>query len=92
MARSEHRHVHIAVYASAILALMSISAAWGAEKPNILFIMGDDIGWMQVCSWWRLLDIQKLNTMGVFGNRRLEARGSYLGRKFPVRKRCNVFR
>ena len=48
MARSEHRHAHIAVYASAILALMSISAAWGAEKPNILFIMGDDIGWMQV--------------------------------------------
>jgi len=23
------------------------AVAWGADKPNILFVMGDDIGWMQ---------------------------------------------
>jgi arylsulfatase len=31
------------------MVLPGVRAAWAADqKPNILFIMGDDIGWMQV--------------------------------------------
>jgi arylsulfatase len=32
-------------------------AATGAQKPNILFIMGDDIGWMQVGAYHRGLGL-----------------------------------
>lgn len=37
----------LAVLAAAAV-LVSVAAAQAADKPNILFIMGDDIGWMQV--------------------------------------------
>jgi hypothetical protein len=49
--RTQHRHAG----ALATLTVLSISlaalaapAAAQEKKPNILFIMGDDIGWMQV--------------------------------------------
>ena len=28
-----------------VLALLAMTSAWGAERPNILFIVGDDVGW-----------------------------------------------
>ena len=35
----------------AIIGLSVTHAAWGSDKPNIMFIMADDIGWMQVQSY-----------------------------------------
>jgi hypothetical protein len=46
MASSRRGLSTMAVFAIAILALMFDSPAWTADKPNILFIMGTDIGWM----------------------------------------------
>ncbi|WP_281431808.1 arylsulfatase [Rhizobium setariae] len=37
----------LATFAAALLAGASPAAAQETQKPNILFIMGDDIGWMQ---------------------------------------------
>ncbi|WP_425523755.1 arylsulfatase [Rhizobium setariae] len=37
----------MATFAAALLAGASPAAAQETQKPNILFIMGDDIGWMQ---------------------------------------------
>jgi len=34
------------VLAGTILALLSVASASAANKRNILFIMGDDIGWV----------------------------------------------
>ncbi len=46
---SAKRGLSKAVVATAtILALISAVSVQAADKPNILFIMGDDIGWMQV--------------------------------------------
>ena len=38
-----------AIALAAVGLLMAASSAWAqaTAKPNILFIMGDDIGWMQ---------------------------------------------
>ena len=41
------RLVLAALAAAASLAAAQPAAAQEARKPNILFIMGDDIGWMQ---------------------------------------------
>ena len=41
------RRVFSGFIAAVLLALMAASPAAAQQKPNILFIMGDDIGWMQ---------------------------------------------
>ena len=44
------RWIALAALAAAVpfgLAAVNSAAAQEAKKPNILFIMGDDIGWMQ---------------------------------------------
>ena len=33
------------------------------KKPNILFIMGDDIGWMQVVSYQEIWDLARRPTL-----------------------------
>src|SRR5207247_9164840 len=38
---------------SLIVALVALSAQAADKKPNILFIMGDDIGWMQPSCYHR---------------------------------------
>jgi hypothetical protein len=49
--RSWFRVAAAAVCAGGVFALVGSSAARAAGgKPNILFIMGDDIGWMQPVS------------------------------------------
>jgi hypothetical protein len=40
-----------AVAAAAIVASAPVAAQQQQQKPNILFIMGDDIGWMQLGSY-----------------------------------------
>ena len=43
------RHLWLALLAFAVLGMVASmpAAAQQQQKPNILFIMGDDIGWMQ---------------------------------------------
>ena len=41
------RRVFSASIAALLLALFAALPASAQQKPNILFIMGDDIGWMQ---------------------------------------------
>ena len=41
------RRIWLALVAIAIGMAMLAAPASAQEKPNILFIMGDDIGWMQ---------------------------------------------
>ena len=53
---TSRRHAGAIAFMAAFLSLglAAISAAPAAaqeKKPNILFIMGDDIGWMQVVSY-----------------------------------------
>jgi arylsulfatase A-like enzyme len=48
MASPDRRRLMASVLAGTILALLSAAYALAADKPNIMFIMGDDIGWMQV--------------------------------------------
>ena len=42
------RYFAIALMIGTLVGLSVAHAAWAADKPNILIIMGDDIGWMQV--------------------------------------------
>ena len=48
MASPDGRRWKASILAGTILALLSAASASAANKPNILFIMADDIGWMQV--------------------------------------------
>jgi hypothetical protein len=41
------RRLAIALMTGALMSLSVKYAAWAADKPNILFIMGDDIGYLQ---------------------------------------------
>src|SRR4029079_13827669 len=44
------------------LALLAGSPAWAQSKPNILFIMGDDIGWIQPSIYHRgLMVVERAN-------------------------------
>ena len=47
---------------AAALVAASVPAAAQPQKPNILFIMGDDIGWMQPSIYHRGLMVVKLPT------------------------------
>jgi arylsulfatase len=45
------RYIWFGLLASVVAAMVTIiPAAAQQQKPNILFIMGDDIGWMQLGS------------------------------------------
>jgi len=42
------RNLAVALLIGAVIGVSFVHAAWAQDKkPNILFIMGDDIGWMQ---------------------------------------------
>ena len=43
------------------------------KKPNILFIMGDDIGWMQVVSYQGGLELAKRPTLTALPTRGLSS-------------------
>jgi arylsulfatase A-like enzyme len=47
MKRMTTRFIQAATGVAAAMALFGAAPAPAADKPNILFIMGDDIGWMQ---------------------------------------------
>ncbi len=51
-----------------ILALMAMPAAAQEKKPNIVFIMGDDIGWMQPSIYHRGLMVGETPNIDRIGN------------------------
>jgi len=59
-----------ALYAAAATAVtLAVSAAFAQEKkPNIVFIMGDDIGWMQVGAYHRGLMVGETPNIDRIGN------------------------
>jgi arylsulfatase A-like enzyme len=57
MASAKRGVARVAAYTLTILSLLGAVSAPAADKPNILFIMGDDIGWMQVAAYHRGLAV-----------------------------------
>ena len=55
----------VALFATATLA---VTPTYAADKPNILFIMGDDIGWMQVVSYQGGLGLGETPNIDRIGN------------------------
>src|SRR6476620_3552341 len=53
---------------TAVMALTQQSAAEARSKPNILFIMGDDIGWMQPSIYHRGLMVGETPNIDRIGN------------------------
>lgn len=49
----KNRFFAIALLVGAILGLSISHAAWAADKPNILVIMGDDVGWFNIGAYHR---------------------------------------
>jgi len=64
------RLLHIAVVASTMIgaAVPAFAQAGGGQKPNILFIMGDDIGWMQPSIYHRGLMVGETPNIDRIGN------------------------
>ena len=65
------RHVGAIAFVAAFLSLGAISVAPAAAqetKPNILFIMGDDIGWMQPSIYHRGLAVGDTPNIDRIGN------------------------
>ncbi len=54
--------------AALLLAAFSITAQAASSKPNILFIMGDDIGWMQPSIYHRGLAVGETPNIDKIGN------------------------
>src|SRR4029077_19141129 len=71
--RPQHRHAGT-IAAMAVLTIglavlgSAVPAAAQETKPNILFIMGDDIGWMQVVSYQQGLGLGETPNIDRIGN------------------------
>src|SRR4029453_15088302 len=57
-----------AFIAALMLALLAATPAFAQQKPNILFIMGDDIGWMQPGIYHRGLMVGETPNIDRIGN------------------------
>ena len=54
MHRSKHKWYAVVLLVSAIIGLSIGRSAWAQEKkPNILVIMGDDVGWFNIGAYHR---------------------------------------
>jgi len=62
------RRVFSASIAAFLLALFAAFPAFAQSKPNILFIMGDDIGWMQPSIYHRGLMVGETPNIDRIGN------------------------
>src|SRR5256714_9858548 len=58
----------LSVFLAAVTATSMPAAAWAQNKPNILFIMGDDIGWMQPGIYHRGLMVGETPNIDKIGN------------------------
>jgi len=69
MRSRKNRFFAIALLIGAIIGLSAAHAAWAQDKkPNILFIMGDDIGWMQPSIYHRGLMVGQTPNIDRIGN------------------------
>ena len=66
--RSKHSVLTLGLYLSAALTLVNPAEAQQQQKPNILFIMGDDIGWMQPSIYHRGLMVGETPNIDRIGN------------------------
>src|SRR6476661_7377701 len=67
--RSVTARLVAALFAVGLATLGSVAPAAAQEKkPNILFIMGDDIGWMQVVSYQQGMGLGETPNIDRFGN------------------------
>ncbi len=62
------RKVFYAFIAVPMLAILAASAAFAQQKPNILFIMGDDIGFMQPSIYHRGIAVGETPNIDRIGN------------------------
>jgi arylsulfatase len=62
------RRLCSAFIAALVLALLAATPAFAQQKPNILFIMGDDIGWMQPSIYHRGLMVGETPNIDRIGN------------------------
>src|SRR6266498_2319337 len=65
---SSARKVQLALLALLTVVAMAGTPASAQQKPNILFIMGDDIGWMQPSIYHRGLMVGETPTIDRIGN------------------------
>src|SRR6185436_19041998 len=62
------RRVFSATIAAFLLALSAAFPAFAQQKPNIVMIMGDDIGWMQPSIYHRGLMVGETPNIDRIGN------------------------
>ena len=63
------RYLAIPFTIASIIGLSTAPAAWAQDKnPNIMFIMGDDIGWMQPSIYHRGLMVGETPNIDRIGN------------------------
>src|SRR5437773_10829007 len=68
MKRVPTRFIQAAAGVAAAMTLFGAAPAPAADKPNILFIMGDDIGWMQPSIYHRGLMVGETPNIDRIGN------------------------
>jgi len=66
-----------AIYAVIVLTLLSTVPGRAANKPNILIIMGDNIGWMQVGVYHRGIGLGETPNINRIANESQQLRGIF---------------
>ena len=46
--KMKHSKFAVAVFVVSVVLTLAVGSAFAAEKPNILIIWGDDIGWFNI--------------------------------------------
>ena len=98
MVRSKYRFLRDVIFATAILGLLiAASSARAGDKPNILVIMGDDVGWFNIGAYHRGMmsgktpNLDKLASQGmIFTDYYAEAsctagRANFITGELPIR-------
>ena len=50
-AKMKHSKFTVAVFVVSVVLTLAVGSAFAAEKPNILIIWGDDIGWFNISAY-----------------------------------------
>ena len=85
MYSSKSRYFAVALFIAVVIALFGAHVAWAQDKkPNILVIMGDDVGWFNIGAYHRGImsgktpNLDKLASQGMMFHRLLR-RGELYG-------------
>ena len=77
---------------AAVMVASTPAAAQQQQKPNILFIMGDDIGWMQPSIYHRGLMVGETPNIDRIGQRRRDLHGLRRHAELHLRAQCLLHR